>query len=146
MKLKIVVLAILLSGSSWGYSQDVNQSEVPALIVNAFMQKFKNTTDVEWELKNEQYKVEFEMENRDYDAWYDMSGNLSRYDEEIKDDALPAAVMETIKRDFDGFRIDDVEKRTISQEVTYKAELKTLSEEWRVIFKENGEIIEKVAD
>ncbi len=149
MKKTFLIGAFALSFiASSAFGQDIPQSQVPSLIVNSFQQTFSKAFDVEWELKGDLYKVEFEtgLLGTDHDAWYDKTGKLVRHKEEISKSDLPQKILAKINSDFSGYRIDDVKKITEGSKVTYSLELKTFTEEWKVAFDENGNLLSKVAD
>jgi hypothetical protein len=130
------------------FGQDIPQSQVPSVIVNNFQQTFPKAYDIEWELNGENYKVEFEtgLLGTDHDAWYDKTGKLIRHKEEISKSDLPQKVLTKINNDFSSYRVEDVKKITESGKITYTLELKTFSEEWKVAFDSEGNVLSKVAD
>lgn len=129
-------------------AQDLQQSQVPSLVVNSFQKTFPKAFDVEWELDGENYKVEFEtgLLGTDHDAWYNKTGKLIRHKEEISKSELPQKVLAKINSDFNGYRVEDVKKITEGDKATYTLELKTISEEWKVAFDSEGNVLSKVAD
>lgn len=138
-------LALFANTSS---AQDLQQSQVPSLVVNSFQKSFPKAFDVEWKLNGENYKVEFEIGllSTDHNVWYDKTGKLIRHKEEISKNDLPQKVLAKINRDFNGYSVDDVKKITEGDKVTYELELKTLTEEWKVAFDSEGNVLSKVAD
>lgn len=137
---------LLLANTSFG--QNIPQSQVPSIIVNSFQQAFPRAFDVEWELVGEMYKVEFEtgLFRTDHNMWYNQTGKLSRHEEEVGKSDLPQKVTSKIKSEFRGYRVDDVKKITEGADITYALELKTRTEEWKVAFDKEGNILTKVAD
>jgi len=129
-------------------AQDLPQSQVPSSVVNSFQESFPTAFDVEWELDGENYKVEFEtgILGKDHDAWYDKTGRLIRHKEEISKDELPQKVLARINSDFSGYRIDDVKKIAEGNTTTYTLELKSATQEWKVAFDSEGNVLRKVAD
>lgn len=145
---------ILISAFAFTYfsntasGQDIPQSQIPSVIVNNFQQSFPKAFDVEWELKGETYKVEFEtgLLGTDHEVWYDKTGKLVRHKEDISKSDLPQKVLAKISSDFSGYRTDDIEKITEGDKTIYKLELKSWSEEWKVAFDSEGNVLSKVAD
>lgn len=142
----LLLITGLLFQSVFCVAQDIPQSQVPSVVVNSFKQQFPKATDVEWELKGDQYQVEFEIGLADHEAWIDATGKIVTLRQEIPAKDLPEAVKTTIKRDFDGYRTTDTKKITDHGTITYKAELKKFSEEWDVTFSQDGKILDKKAD
>lgn len=130
------------------FSQDIPQSQVPAVVLDNFQKAFSGARDIEWEMDGYRYKVEFEtgMRKLDHDAWYDASGQLLKHQEEISKNDLPRQITTAIKREFKGYRVEDVDKITEGQQVTYIMEVKSRTEEWKLKVDPEGNILSKVAD
>ncbi|GAA0873811.1 hypothetical protein GCM10009118_02190 [Wandonia haliotis] len=143
----LLTVTLLLAANS-SFAQDIPQNQVPSVIVNNFQKKFPKAYDIEWELDGTLYKVEFETGriSKDHDAWYDKTGALVRLKEEITKEELPQKVLESIKQEFSGYRMDDIKRVTEGSEVYYRVDLESFSEEWKVVYAENGKLISKVAD
>lgn len=138
----------LISFANTAFGQEIPQSQVPSLIVNNFQQTFPKTFDVEWELKGDLYEVEFEtgLLGTDHEAWYDKTGKLVKHKEEISKSDLPQKVSAKINSEFSAYRVEDVKRITESDKVTYTLELKSFTEEWKVMFDKEGAILSKIAD
>lgn len=143
--MSIIALAI---GVTNIFAQDIPQSQVPSLVLNSFQQKYPKAYDVEWELKGDLYKVEFEKSllGDDVEVWFDKSGKVVRSKEEISKSELPKAVLDKIDAEFKASIIKDVEKFTENGTISYKVEIKTIREEWDVLFDEKGNILSKKLD
>lgn len=130
-------------------AQKLPATQVPAPVQAAFTKAFPNAMDVEWKLSGVQYKVEFEtgLFFTDHEAWYDAAGKLIRHEEEVSSSDLPAAVTSAIASEFPGYRIDDTERITLGNEVSYVVELKMKGyQEWKVAYDANGKQLQKQAD
>lgn len=143
--MSIIALAI---GVTNIFAQDIPQSQVPSLVLNSFQQKYPKAYDVEWELKGDLYKVEFEKSllGDDVEVWFDKSGKVVRSKEEISKSELPKAVLDKIDAEFKASIIKDVEKFNENGIISYKVEIKTIREEWDVLFDEKGNILSKKLD
>jgi len=132
---------------SYGYSQEIPQSQVPSLVVNSFKQQFPKASDIEWEIKGELYDVDFETGFfTDHEAWYDKEGKRVKYKKDIKSSELPKPILTAVKKDFSEYRIDDAEKIEENDSTTYKVELDKFSEDLKIIFNEDGKILKQWAD
>jgi len=143
MKSKIFFLAIALCMSSTIITaQDIRQDEVPSLVINNFKKKFPKAKDIEWEYKKTYYNVEFEIGFfTDFEAWYDRSGKLIKYSEEISKRELPKVIQDNIKTNYKNYKIDDVEKVTENEKITYHIEIEKGNDEINLKFLENGILI-----
>lgn len=141
------ILALFIGVTSM-FAQDIPQSQVPSLVLNSFQQKYPKAYDVEWELKGDLYKVEFEKSllGDDVEVWFDKSGKVVRSKEEISKSELPKAILDKIDAEFKASIIKDVEKFIDNNTVSYKVEVKTIREEWDILFDEKGNILSKKLD
>lgn len=147
-KIILIVSFAFTCFANTAFGQDIPQSQVPSVIVNNFQQTFPKAFDVEWELKGETYKVEFEtgLLGTDHKVWYDKTGKLVRHKEDISKSDLPQKVLAKINSDYRSYFVSDVKKITEGSKVTYTLELKTFTEEWKVAFDTEGNVLSKVAD
>lgn len=148
MKRVFLIGAFALLFINIASAQDISQSQVPSLVVNNFQQAFPKALDVEWELDGENYKVEFEtgVTGKDHNTWYDKTGKLLRHKEEISKSDLPQKVLTKINTEFKSYRVIDVNKITEGDKVTYTLKLNSFTEEWKVAFDIEGNVLSKVAD
>ena len=148
MKRNILIIAFgLLLVHGTGFAQSIPQSQVPSLVLNNFKQSFPRAYDVEWEIKNNEYRVEFETKgSKDHEVWYDNSGRLLKHKEDIAKRKIPAAILSVIKNDFSTYRVDDVKKITTGTTVQFSVELKSFKEEWKVFFDEKGKVLKQYPD
>jgi uncharacterized membrane protein YkoI len=128
------------------FGQDLKETEVPSVVLNKFKQQYPKAADVEWKLKAELYKVEFEIGKDDHEMWMDKTGKTVKHKEEIKSEQLPKEVLAAINKDFKGYKIHDPGKVDNAGIVTYKVELKTLTDEQDVTFDKTGKVLSKKAD
>jgi hypothetical protein len=139
-KYLLFVFALCYAASS--FAQDIPAKDVPSVVANVFKKQFPKATDVEWERKNELYKVEFEINRQEHSMWIDGSGNVARHKQDIRAQDLPAAVRSAIARDYKDYKIDDVEKSEAGNVIHFKVELKKGSEDIDVFFDLQGEKVE----
>ncbi|MBM7417512.1 MULTISPECIES: PepSY-like domain-containing protein [Chryseobacterium] len=148
MKNLILTISILGLSITNISAQDIRQSEVPSVILNHFQKSFPKAADIDWEIKGNYYEVEFETGflGDDHKILYSRDGKLVRHEEEISKSNLPKTVLASIKRSFNGYRTDDIKKITEGGKVIYNVELKNYSQEWKVVFDEQGRILQKKED
>jgi len=146
---KMILSACILALSTIGASaQDIPQSQVPAVVVNSFQQKFPKAKGVDWELKAGLYEAEFEtgLFGTDHEVWIQSNGKIVRHKEELAKNDLPKAVIAKVKKDFPGYRIEDVKKITEEQKITYAFEVKSRTDEWKLVVDTQGDILGKIRD
>lgn len=148
----LFAFSILLIGNNL-VAQEVSADEVPVAVRKSFDKDFVNVYDLEWEHKSdreyrkiqqEHYNVEFEFENgKDGEAWYSVDGKLLKSKIEISKKELPTAVINSVKKNYNGYRIDEAEKIFKKGKNIYKLELENRRRDIDVLFSENGKIINK---
>ncbi|WP_454879235.1 PepSY-like domain-containing protein [Sphingobacterium detergens] len=149
MNSKMILSACILALSTIGtFAQDIPQSQVPAVVVNSFQQKFPKAKGVDWELKAGLYEAEFEtgLFGTDHEVWIQSNGKIVRHKEELAKNDLPKAVIAKVKKDFPGYRIEDVKKITEEQKITYAFEVKSRADEWKLVVDTQGNILGKIRD
>lgn len=143
MKQRLFLVACLLF-SSLTYAQDIPVSSVPAAVMNSFNKAFPKAVKVEWEMKGDLYNADFDVERRDHEVWINSKGAIVKHKQEIKSRELPAAVASSLKQNFKGFWIDDVDKYEVGKQFFYKIELKTLTQEKNVVLDSKGVIVNRI--
>lgn len=111
------ILLIILAVST--YAQDIDQKNVPAVVLNAFQLKFANAEDVDWKLKKGNYHVEFELLHKDHDVWLDNTGKILKHKQELWASEIPGAVIETVRSNIMFFDLDEAERTEEGGQVVY---------------------------
>ncbi len=145
---KVSLIIASLSGALYSCAQNIHPSQAPAVVVTAFQQQYPKATDVEWEKKGVNYEVEFEVgvADKDHTMLMDPSGKIISHTQEIDKSELPTALLNALSKEFPDYKTDDVEKIETGGIVTYRMEVKKKTEEWKVVFDENGKLLDKIAD
>ena len=149
MKRKMILSACILALTMTGaFAQHMPQSQVPAVVVNSFQQKFPKAKGVDWELKAGLYEAEFEtgLFGTDHEVWIQNNGRIVRHKEEIAKNDLPKGVIAKVKKDFPGYRIEDVKKIAEEQKVTYAFEVKNGADEWKLVVDPQANVLGKIRD
>ena len=140
----------------------VTTVEVPPATKTSFETKYPGATNVRWShyepaadrstvdpadwnynLDTSDYQVVFNWNGEDYYAWYD-DGNWIRATTTVKDNSkLPAAVNATIKAQFPGYEIVEVDKENDKDRTTYEVELKKGDDKMKVHIDENGKVVKE---
>lgn len=141
------ILLFAISGSS-AIGQDILQSQVPAIVINAFQQKYSKARDIDWEKKGDIFEVEFEtgVPSKDHKMWIGNTGKVVLHSQEISKSELPGPVRQSIKTQFPGYSADDLVKVDLKGVISYKVDLKKRTEERKVTFNADGKIIGNVPD
>lgn len=141
---KHIILAASLLFSGLTYAQDIPVKDVPSVVLNSFNKTFPQAVKVEWEMKGDLFNADFDIGRRDHEVWLNNKGAIVKHKKELRTRELPAVVANSIKKNFKGFRIDDVDKFEEEKQFFYKVELKTLQEEKKVVFDAQGRISNRI--
>lgn len=149
MKKLLFGLAILSLAYLPVVAQGVQKRGVPAVVLNAFQQQFPKARQVEWErMRDGNYEVEFDngLFSRDHQAVISPDGKVLRHEEELASYSLPDGVKETIKAEFEGYRVGDVKKISAGGTITYAVELDSQSGDLEVVVAADGKIVKERMD
>ena len=136
------LMTLFFLGLGTIFAQDIPQSQVPSVIVNNFKAEFPKASDLEWEHKGNQYIVDFEIGwFTDYKAWFTTSGKLIKYSVEISKRHLPKAITNVIKKQYKGYRIDDVKKIIENGVEFFEVEIEKGNDELELTYSKHGKLI-----
>ena len=140
MKFFVVTLTLFTYSLASFAQKDVDASEVPVVVQDAFKAEFANATDVEWEMKDNQYEAEYELQDdTDYHVLFDASGTMIGRKHEIEETELPAEVTAAIKKDYPDYEVDDAEMLVKDGETYYQVELEKFLRDKETIYSASGE-------
>ena len=103
---KLLVLLILTSVGLFACKGVL----APDPVHKAFMEKFKNAENVEWEQDGNEWEAEFAIAGKEMCATYDTDGNWLETEWDIPVEDLPADMKASITPNYEGFSIKEVEK------------------------------------
>jgi hypothetical protein len=135
------ILAAFLFVTGVAAAQNINPTDVPVSVKNAFTKEYAKATDVEWEMDMENYKVEFDLNKMDTEVWYNASGTVVKKEQDIVEGELPQAVRDAVKSSYADYKIDDIEKIWQNNATSYELELDKANEDKHVTFDANGKVI-----
>jgi hypothetical protein len=143
MKNIIILITVFSLISFSAYSQKTP----PDNVRKEFAQKFAAASSVKWgsEEKNE-WEAEFKLNGKEMSATFDISGKWLETEAEIKASELSANVVNTLKRDFAGFKTDEVSTIENPEMKGYEIELKNKDNRLTVIIRVDGTVLKKESD
>lgn len=139
-----IILAAGLLFSGLTYAQDIPVKEVPSVVLNSFNKAFPQAAKVDWERKGELFNADFDIGRRDHEVWLNPKGAIVKHKKELRARELPSVISNNIRKNFKGFRIDDVDRYEEGKQFFYKVELKNFSEEKKVVFDAKGKISNRI--
>lgn len=124
-------------------AQKLKESDVPAVVKDAFGKAYRNVKEVKWEKEDANYEAEFEIGETDQSVVLDATGRILETEIEIKVVELPSAVKDYVVKNYKEAKIKEATKITDSKgAVTYEAEIKDKD----LIFDTNGKFIKEETD
>jgi uncharacterized membrane protein YkoI len=127
-----------------GHSKCCKKIVVPESVKKAFSDKYPDAKKVKWDLeKPGQYEAEFKIAKLETSVLIDENGTILEVETEISKKALPEAVQNTLKTDFAGYEIEEVEKIDANGVIKYEMEAEKGKEEFELVFDANGKLISK---
>ena len=130
------------------FAQKISTDKVPSSVLKAFQSKFPGAADPTWELEHEKdYEVNFKINSARHSAVFDSKGNWLESESKIKVSELPAAVKESIIKQFPGFKVEEAENYEDAEHGScYEVEIEKGKETFDILIKANGEIIKKTVE
>ena len=123
-------------------AQTIDSKDVPGPVKAGFEKNFA-TKDVKWDKERDNYEASFKQKGNEMSVVLDASGNTVETEVEIEKSELPPAVLEVIKKDFAGYKIEEAAKITANNVVSYEAEVEKGEESFELIFDPQGKILKK---
>jgi hypothetical protein len=87
--------------------REIQTSEVPEKLLAAFLGKYVNPRDVEWDCAGGVYHVEFELGEVDFDSWYTEDTLELMEMQEIRFSAIDPEIRSALTRDYPDYVVDD---------------------------------------
>jgi hypothetical protein len=140
----LVILAIAFAFISVSaYSQN-NPSEI---VKKEFSKKYATAQSVKWdsEEKNE-WEAEFTMDGKKMSASFEDSGKWLESETPISEKELPASVVNTLNKDFMGYKKGHIEIFESPSMKGFEIGLKKGDTSLEVVFDNNGKIIKKTTE
>ena len=144
MKKAIILVLSLAMVFTACEENDIQNNDIPSVVLNAFTEKFSNATHVEWEKIGEEYEVEFDLEAIDYEAIIQADGTILKYKNDISFKALPEAIKETIIANYNKTKIDEVDEIHIGETIYYQVEFEAEPIDNKIIFEKSGQVTTEI--
>ena len=129
----------LLLGST--FAQSISQSNVPAVVLNAFQLKFPNADDVKWKLEKGNYRVDYKVNHKLNKLTMDFKGNVLKHVQDLYISEIPKAVLATIQSRVAYFDVNDADRQEEKGKVTYAINFKIDGKKHYFWIEENGKLV-----
>jgi hypothetical protein len=123
MKITAIFICMLLSAAA--YSQNIDESQVPAAVKSGFTSMYPAVTGVEWELEHGNYEAEFKENKTETSVIFDESGKHIQTETEIPVSSLPETIKSYVSSKLDNKKISEATKITAADgEIKYEIGIK----------------------
>lgn len=99
MKTLLGAVAITITMASTGYSQDMNDRDVPSVIKDSLVAYFSKDR-ANWNKEGTNYEASFKLKGKEMSVLFDDAGNVVETEKEIGLAELPPAVIDILKHEF----------------------------------------------
>jgi hypothetical protein len=118
----------------------LNQNDVPQAVKTSFQKAYSTATDIQWKLKDGNYKVHFEINDMDHLAEIDPSGNIIATGMKVSNSELPTSVTNAVQTGYANHKIDGVYKIEKGGATLYLVKLDGKPDR-KVLYSADGRII-----
>jgi uncharacterized protein YxeA len=121
-----------------------SQKNPPENVMKEFTKKYASAQSVKWdsEEKNE-WEAEFKMDGKKMSASFDNSAKWIESETEITEKELPASVVSTLNKDFQGYKKGHIEIFENTEIKGFELGLKKGETAFEIIIDNSGKIIRK---
>ena len=143
-KVLIGLAAVIVIGVGiYAYYQHTN---APESAKKGFAEKFPKATHVSWGKESgTEWEAEFEMDGIEYSANFLEDGTWVETEHEVNEKELPEKVWNVLDKQFNGYRIDEIEYMENREGSGYEIELEK-DEELLIFINSDGELISRESD
>ncbi|MFI1744056.1 hypothetical protein [Thalassobellus sediminis] len=118
--IRIIVIIVFVFFVNNTFSQNIDQSKVPAVILNTFQIKFPNADDVHWKKEDKNYQIKYKVNSKSHIAKMDYKGSVFEHSQDLYVSEIPQLVLNTIKPRITYFDIEDADRYEKGNRIVYE--------------------------
>lgn len=134
LHLFVIIIGNVLAGS-------IEQSKVPAVVLNTFQLKFPNAEDIKWNIEKDNYQIDFKVNTKANKLIIDFKGKVLKHNQDLFVSEIPRVVLETIKRKVGYFDVNDADKYVEGNKTTYEIQFRINGKDIYFWIDEKGKLI-----
>ncbi len=139
-KYTMILLAMFMVISFTAFSQ----TGVPAVVKTAFNKKFPTAKEVKWDMEGKiLVEAEFVLNEKDMSANFDVHGNWKETETDLKNDDVPAVVMNVLNVKFPGYKVKDAAFTQTPKYSAYEIVIKKGENKLEVTIDKAGKLLSK---
>ena len=123
------------------FAQNISQSNIPAVVLNAFQLKYPNADDVKWKLEKGNYRVDYRVNSKDNRLTMDYKGNILKHTQDLYISEIPKAVLATIQTRVPYYDVNDADKLVEGSKITYAINFKIDNKKHYFWLDEKGKLL-----
>lgn len=134
-----IFVIILFAGSV--FAQNISQSNVPAVVLNAFQLNYPGAEDVKWKLEKGNYHVEYKVNSKAHKLIIDHKGKALKHSQDLYASEIPKIVLETIRSKEAYFDLHDADRYEEGNKIVYEINFKKDGKEHYFWINDKGELL-----
>ncbi len=138
---RIVGLLVFVLFTVNTFAQNISQSNIPAVVLNAFQLNFPSADDVKWKLDKGNYRVEYKVNSKAHKLTLDHKGKIIKHSQDLYASEIPKVVLETIGSKEAYFDLHDADRYEESNKIVYEINFKKDGKEHYFWINEKGELL-----
>ena len=131
----ILITGIFLSAS---YAQSLDTKDVPGIVKEKFNSNYTKAAHVKWTKEKTNYEASFRTGKKEMSVNFDLKGNIIETETEIKINDLPIEIINSISKNYSGYKITAAARIESNGIITYEAEITREKDKMDLIYDEHG--------
>ncbi|WEK37036.1 MAG: PepSY-like domain-containing protein [Candidatus Pseudobacter hemicellulosilyticus] len=144
MRNLFLIAALTVASTCQVFAQDkdnkVKNRDVPEAVRASFDNNFDNTTNLDWRMKDGNYKAMFQVDLREHMAEFNSSGELLSKGQKIERSEMPTNITDAVKTGYAGDKINEVYRIEKEGQIQYMVKLNGNPKK-KIIYDSNGTIV-----
>jgi len=138
---KIITILVFVLFVKNTFSQKIDQSKVPAVILNTFQLKYPNANDVRWVKENKNYLIKYNINSKPHIVKMDYKGHVFEHTQDLYASEIPQLVLNTIKPKIAYFDIEDADRYEKENRIVYEIKFKIDGQNHYFWVNEKGDLL-----
>ena len=125
------------------YGQDIPEDRIPESVLSTFRTTYGTISDVSWEREDDMFEAEFDLDGMEVSLLITPDGTIVATEQELPLSEIPASVRSAIQNLYPGASLEEGERITTHEGMTYEVEIRSGGKEYELQFDEEGNLIGK---
>lgn len=121
---RIIGLMFLTLAALASTGQSLQQSKVPAVVLNAFQLKYPNAEEIRWKKDKSNYKIDFKINSKSHGLKMDYKGSITEHSQDLYLSEIPKEAMAIVREKAPLFDLQDADLYEKNGAITYVIKVK----------------------